>query len=549
MTTRMISANRNGAHSVSRRTVLKLAPAGLAAFALRSRAADKEGAGTSAGAVRQAKRAGLLHNEDCTNFFAYQDFPAGKAGETVDRYVDVLAGAGVSVLLCNTNARRTNYRSKVWEAFWDGYDPQGTDDQPFLAAVPPGQRKRYRTLVGNMLAVHNEGVDYPARVIQRCRQRGIAPWISLRMNDVHNNDNLEHPFHSALWRKTELFRQGHPGYFARALDYAHAEVRDHYRALIGETLERYDLDGLELDFLREPYLFSKGREQEGRQVLTGWLRDIRILVDAAAKRRGHPVSLGVRVPSSLETALGLGLDAPAWAKEGLVDLVVAAPRWATLEFDMPLAKWREALGGRVTLAGGLDVNYRPFPAAPARLVTREEAAGAAVAVLTGGADVVYLFNYFQHGHPGWPVPEYQHALKSFSSLEELLKRPRRHALTYRDVTLPDEVYRAPLPASGTQLSFALPLGPVPAAGWKLETSVEIAAPGSGGTLPGVSVNGVAGTLCSNEAVKGGGRLVIHEFPVSALSGKGRDVLAVKAGGAAPVQVQRVEVSVTPNAER
>ena len=228
-----------------------------------------------------SKLAGLLHNEDCTNFFYFQDFPAGQAGEIVDRYVDVLAGAGVTVLMCNTNARRTNYRSDVWDAFWDGYDPRGPDEQPYLAAVPQAGRKVYRKLVGNMLEVHRQGVDYPARVIQRCRQQGISPWISLRMNDVHENDNLDHPFHAALWRKPELFRQGHPGYYARALDYAHPEVREHYQALIAETLARYDIDGLELDFLREPYLFSKGKEQEGRTLLT----------DLAA---GHPPTRGRR---------------------------------------------------------------------------------------------------------------------------------------------------------------------------------------------------------------------------------------------------------------
>jgi hypothetical protein len=103
------------------------------------------------------KLAGLLHNEDCTNFFYYQDFPAGQAGEIADRYVDVLAEAGVTALLCNTNARRTNYRSEVWEAFWDGYDPNGPDEQPFLAAVPPDRIKTYRKLVGNMLEVHRPG--------------------------------------------------------------------------------------------------------------------------------------------------------------------------------------------------------------------------------------------------------------------------------------------------------------------------------------------------------------------------------------------------------
>ena len=528
--------------SVSRRTVLKLGSAGLAGFALPSLSLGSEKVDANADAARHAKLAGLLHNEDSTDFFYHQDFPAGKAGELVDRYVDVLAGAGVSVLMCNTNARRTNYRSKVWEAFWDGYDPSGPDDQPFLSTVPQDQRKTYRKLVGNMLATHSEGVDYPARVIQRCRHHGIAPWISVRMNDVHENDNLDHPFHSALWRRPELFRQGHPGYFARALDYARAEVRDHYQALIIETLERYDIEGLELDFLREPYLFSKGKEPEGREILNEWLRGIRTLADFAAKRRGHAVKLGVRVPSSPDTALGLGLDAPTWVKEGLVDLVVAAPRWATLEFAMPLGKWRGLLGDRVTLAGGLEVLCRPAPDAQSHMVTQEEAAGAASAVLAGGADVVYLFNFFQHGPPGWPIPEYQRMLKAFSSREELLKLPRRHAVTYRDVTIPGEDYHAPLPASGTQLSFALPLGPAPAAGWHIETAIEVSAPVTEESLPRVSINGVTGTFHSSETLKNGNRLAIHAFPTTVLSGRDCDTIDVAAAGKDPVKVLRVEVS-------
>jgi len=531
--------------NIPRRTVLKLGAAGLAGFALTSGLRGSEKAGVNTRPARHAKLAGLLQNEDCTNFFGYQDFADGKAGEIVDRYVDVLAGAGVSVLMCNTNARRTNYRSKVWEAFWDGYAPSGPDDQPFLMAIPPAQRKTYRKFVGNMLEVHKQGVDYPARVIQRCRHHGISPWISLRMNDVHYNDNLNHPFHSALWRKPELLRQGHPGYFACALDYAHAEVRDHYRALIVETLQRYDLDGLELDFLREPYLFSAGKEQEGRRILTDWLRGIRALADDAAKRCGHAVKLGVRVPSCPDTALGLGLDAPTWAKEGLVDLVVAAPRWTTLEFAMPLDKWRQLLGDRVILAGGLEVLYRPNPSTPQRLVTREEAAGAAVAVLCGGADVVYLFNYFQHNTPKWSVPEYQRTLKSLSSLDALLKLPRRHAVTFRDVTIPGETYRSPLPASGTQLSFTLPLGPAPSPGWQAEATIGIASLRAEEAPPTVSINGTAAKLQNSKSETTGNRLLTYTLPLTALRGTNRDVVAVKVAGNAPVKVLRVEVSLRP----
>ncbi len=529
--------------SVSRRTVLKLGTAGLAFVSPSFRSLGQVKAEVKADAAPHTPLTGLLHNEDCTNFFACQDFPAGKAGEVVDRYVDVLADSGVNVLMCNTSSRRTNYRSKVWEAFWDGYDPNGSDDQPFLVPLPPEQRRSYRKWVGNMLAVHKEGVDYPARVIQRCRERGVVPWISIRMNDVHCNDNLDHPFHSALWRKPELFRQGHPGYFARALDYAHAEVREHYLALIKETLERYDIAGLELDFMREPYLFSKGREPEGRKILTEWLREIRTLAKTAAKRRGHVVLLGVRVPSCPDTAFGLGFDVPAWAKEGLVDLVVVTPRWATLEFAMPLEKWSGLLGDRVTLAGGLEVLYRPGPASPPRRVTPDEAVGAAVAVLSGGADAVYLFNYFQNGSPGWSLPEYQRTLKAFSSLKELLKLPRRHAVTYRDVTFLGEDYHAPLPASGTHLSFELPLGPLLGAGWQIEVQIEVAAPTAEGTLPSVCLNGVLGKLLCDETLKNGNRLVTNVFPRTALSGKKRDVLAVRAVGNDPVKVERVEIAI------
>ena len=84
----------------------------------------------------------FLENEDETNFFFFHDIPAGRAGEVINRYVDVLADAGVTTILWNTNARRTNYRSDVWPAYWDGYDPAGPDDQPFLAPVPLEQRAR-----------------------------------------------------------------------------------------------------------------------------------------------------------------------------------------------------------------------------------------------------------------------------------------------------------------------------------------------------------------------------------------------------------------------
>jgi hypothetical protein len=429
---------------------------------------------------------GPLHNQDCNSFFYMNRLSEANAGELIDRYVDVMAKAGVTVYLCNTNARRTNYPSRVLETFWDGYDPNGPDNQPLLASLPKEQAAGYRRMLDSMLAMHRAAIDYPARVVARCRHDGISPWISLRMNDCHNGNEPGHPLHGSFWKKNPQFRRKNgEGNFAYCLDYAHREVRDLYKALVVETLDRYDIDGLELDFLREPYVFSGGEEAAGRPILTAWLRDIRKLVSDAAAKRRHPIRLGVRVPSRPEVAKGLGLDAIAWAKEGLIDLLVVGPRWGSVEFDMPIGEWRKLLGtADVTLAGGLEVLYRPYRAAPTRYVSPELAVGAAAAVLSRGADAVYLFNYYQDGSPGWPLPVYQSTLRAMASLDSLLKLPRSVGITYRDVRAPGEDYRPPLPATGKRVAFSIDAGPVPEGPWICQWTIEFSFPkGTGAPLP------------------------------------------------------------------
>ena len=487
---------------------------------------------------------GLLYNEDATAFFAHRVIPAGKSGESLNQYIDVLANAKISALFCNVNSRRTNYRSGVWASYWDGYDPDGGDDQPFLKSIPSAsERKLWHLQVRNAWQVQQDGVDYPAHVINRCRYRGIAPWISIRMNDVHYNNNLDHPFHDAIFRKPELFRKNDPGYFARGLDYAHAEVRDHYLKLIAEVVDRYDVDGIELDFLREPYLFSAGEEYAGTVVLTQWLREIRQLTERATSLRRHPVRLSVRVPSEPEVALGLGLDAPTWAKTGLVDLVVIGPRWRTLHFDLPIQEWRRLLGDRVSLAGGLEVNYQPEPSQPARWVTSEEAVGAALAVWSAGADAVYLFNYFQNSHPRWSPEVYQHTLNACGSPERLKQMPRVHSVTERDIAVPSKVRRVRLPVTGSSLSFRLPLGPRPPADWKAEVTVQFADPIPSKDTLNVTVNGALGTLITDRSANA--ETALFFLPPSAVAGDGTDTIVVTSTEQKDMKIMLLEIRLGP----
>lgn len=473
------------------------------------------------------KMHGLMYNQDSTDFFFTHVVKEGvDGGAMLDAYLDLIAEAGVKTFMCNTNARETNYRSGVWQSFWEGYDPAGPDDQEFLKTIPEGERAGWRRMVHSMWTLDHQGVDYPARVIERCRLRGMSPWISLRMNDVHFNGNIEHPFHPEFWRDPQHWRNT-GGYFARGLDYGQAEVRELYRKLIVETLERHDIDGLELDFMREPYLFREGAEQEGAAILDAWLREMRKLVEEAAARRGHPILLGVRVPSRVEVAQAWGLDAVRWAQDGLVDLVVPTPRWATLEYDMPMAQWRKLLEPTgVTLAGGLEIRCQAVSGGPAHSATPEEASGAAAAVLANGADAVYLFNYFPGiiGSSGWTREAYVRTLGAMDSLEALRKLPRRHLVTYRDILGPHEAYHAPLPADATALAFELPT--LAGGSGRVELTLERAE-----QAPEVAVNGVAAKFAGREGDVWG-------YEVNALQGRNRievrSEAAVKVVGVAVV---------------
>jgi len=500
-------------------------------------------AGDAGQAAQRANQ--LYYNQDETDFFWTTEIPAGQAGETIDRYVDQIADAGVTVFLCNINSRRVNYRSQVWDAYWDGYDRSGPDDQPFLSPIPPAERAGFRKGANNMLQVHQEGVDYPARVIARCRQRNMSPWISIRMNDCHENDKPAHPFHGRFWVKhPEFRRQNCTGYFATCLDYARPEVRDFFMALIEEALNRYDVDGLELDFMREPYLFSAGKETEGTAILTGWLREVRQRINQAATRRGHPVRLGVRVPSRPDTARAMGLDAITWAREGLIELLVATPRWATLEFGMVIPEWRQQLGkSKVTLVGGLEILYRPMPGGPAVGVSPELARGAASLVLADGADAVYLFNYFP---PTMPPAIYQSTLRSMTSLSSLRELPRTIAVTYRDIIAPGETYQAPLPAKGTQAVFTMKLGPRPPDNWHRELVVGLASnTNSPRSTPSVSFDGLACEFIASVPGRQGLDLLSFRIPAAAVKEAPSHEIKVVSKEADPFTIEQLEVRLRP----
>ncbi len=308
--------------------------------------------------------------------------------------------------------------------------------------------------------------------IGRCREKGISPWLSMRMNDVHSVDDPNHFLHSTFWHK-------HPQYWRvpngsaspwvnRALNYAHADVREHQMAFVRELLERYDPDGLELDWMRFGYHLTPGREREESHILTEFVGQVRALTHDWSEKRGHPILLGVRVPAHPDAAAGLGMDAVLWAREGLVDLVVPCPFWASSDFDIPVELWLERLGeaaSRITVAPGIEHNSRPWPGGAAVANDLASLRGFAASAYFRGAHSLYLFNWMDSETRPVSAGEYAQLLRDGIAPQTVLTAPRRHLVCYRDTVPPGFPDGAELPASPRDAAdFRIHIGPRPVSG-------------------------------------------------------------------------------------
>jgi hypothetical protein len=425
-------------------------------------------------------RGGIALNEDDSHYFFT------RAGQALDReavagWVDQYAETQVKELILNPNCMRTSYASNAWNPIWHGYDPRGKDDQPLLASLAsPEERKNVRKWIHTAWQLHHDGIDPYQVWIERCRQKQISPWISMRMNDIHHVDDEKAFIHSEFWRENpQLRRITYPrpawDWVSKSFDYAQAEVREHHLKLLRELVARYDVDGLELDWMRSAFHFRPGYESEGAALLTDFTRTVRRLLDAGEQERGHRIKLSARVASRPQTALALGMDATTWARQKLIDMLVVTPFFGSIETDMPMELWQRLLEGTsVTLAAGLEILLRPYGAFKTVANSLETVRGAAISLLERGADRIYLFNYMDSTVPGSITDSvnYPRLLRDIGSLDTCAGKPRRHVITYADTWAPGEpcamalpaTLPAPPPRTHEWKEFRIHIGPRPSSG-------------------------------------------------------------------------------------
>lgn len=443
----------------------------------------------------------VIFNLDASEFFVETFGPV--VPKTIDKYVKTMSGTGVTDLFVCVNMQRTNYRSSVWESDWDGYDPKGGDNQPFFAGIAP-ERGFERDWYRNSYRWSLLGADYPELVLSAARTNGMRGWISVRMNDAHYPKQPLHPYHSSFWRQ-------HPDWYLPnfSLDYSNKQVRDHYFALIQEVLNRYDMHGLELDFMRHGFYFRAEGTHDGVSLMNGFLRDVRALVKQQSRKREHTIELAVRVPSTPWIAIGRGLDAVQWARESLVDWVIASPWWASTQNDVPVEEWRGSLKDlpvrlSVALEDGISSGITKR-----RTLNVEEARGIAASSLYRGVDAVYLFNWFTGPLHEWPSNIYREYLEVAGNLRALQQLPRRYPVTMIDPWFEGQPGTPrPLTATDEVINLRIPIGPAPA----LSDAVTIAV----GLKSGISPTTVRlnSKLCT--AVAPDKDFLIYRAPVGAV---------------------------------
>lgn len=302
-------------------------------------------------------------------------------------------GSQVDTLLVCANAQVLYFPTRV------GTQRGTLSSAEDRARWSPHERQRFETVE----RFFGAGTDPYAVIVNEARRRGLEVLMTFRMNDAHGNEFLR----TAFWRDHPEFRlpQG-------ALDFSHAEVRDYLLALIQEVADRYDADGLELDFQRFPVFFAPNSPltlPERTALMNGLVERVRQHLDRLGATRGRRLVLSARVPSDQglgmptpAQALARGCDSGEWARKGWIDFLTVS-EWLFTADTLDLKAWKAAVPG-IPIYGGIQPEWRPSPEG-ARCEFCLGAEGyrrAARQRWADGADGIYLFNFFTTRE--WPDP-------------------------------------------------------------------------------------------------------------------------------------------------
>ncbi len=349
-------------------------------------------------------------------------FPDNQQSLTREQFVSLAFGpiedtAVDAILFSFGSGNVAEYESRVLE--WPGQadDFVFPESRTWHGGIEVNSQDQYRNPKGLADAGHNP----PAVIVEECHKRNIAAFVSLRMNDTHDGQhsrgtlpNPELPSfkrQNADWLVETLDRW-------TALDFRQPRVRALKLRVIQEYFDRWDFDGIELDWLRHTLNFPRGEEQNGARHLTDFMRQVREMLDERAAARGRAIEVAVRIPERLAWCLLGGYDIPAWIEEDLCDSLILGQGLtehpAIEEFRTLMKKRRLPIYPSLYSYGN---GYRISP--------DEVIRGSAANLWQAGADGLYTFNWFHHG------PWRRQLLHEIADPQRLAELAKQYTVTHR----------------------------------------------------------------------------------------------------------------------
>lgn len=322
-----------------------------------------------------------------------------------------------------------DYETEVGERFGQGQD-----------LTEPEHIRKADNLKG-LIADHGGPVTVIAAL---CRRAGLRFLPSMRMNEHYDMDEAA-PTYGRMRRQHPEWTIGKgedlpPGSLEwgirTGLDYARPEVRAYMLAIAAELAQGFDIDGLELDFMRHPAFFRREEAFAHAYLMTDFVASVRQMLRASGADR----ELLVRVPPTLADCRRIGLDVTTWMQQGLVDTVVGGGGF--IPFSTPLAEFVGVGQSAGCCILGCFEALRPF-------LDEEALRAAAARYWAAGADGLYLFNYYSMSN-AWrrevlgllADPE---ALASADKRYELDSSPRPESRTQLWLSFRNAIPEAQLP--------------------------------------------------------------------------------------------------------
>ena len=491
---------------------------------------------------------GIMINHDITDFIAKISINGWNEKDIVD-YARQFEGTHVTDYIINVFSEGTfNYPTKYGTDYLELYtatERLGVEVDYTETSYIEAANYLYNTL----------STDYIGLWCEYFPTIGINPWLSFRMNDVHEMyDSVVSGVPSGLisdfyYKNPGLRRNPHhfgddykyANSYDFALNYKYAETREYVLGAINDALSTYNAYGIELDFQRNMYLFGIGEEYEGLDTMNKFMRDVDDLVAIYEEKYGHEIKISARVASDIQSCYDFGLDVLTWAAEGIIDLITPTGHYSTTDMDIPTKIWSSAMAPHgVEVAPGIESHIRASQSKAANTGghTFSTMAAFSANAFSQGADKVYLYNFFRGSTKFDESKKYTltsdfyslgsdagfwNMITTIGSYEKLMTVNRRSILTYSDTYQIWRDSNAQLPLAVDTKNYAtlrIPMGDVSeGAVLTLKFSTSLATLSD--TPPTVYVNSKLCTFTGMETCVGGyvsDKLMCYTIPVEAHNG-------------------------------